>query len=351
MTHTPLRDNPLHDHTAAVRQIMQLVDVAASRRATVVVAGDSETGPETIARAIHIRGDRADGALVKIDCSKLSADELEQELFGIAVRAGRGGTTDGEDLEPFTRGSRIYQALGGTLLLEHAARLSASVQARLVRVLNHRSAMLEPARQRVPVNVRLVLAADREFDLACRDGHIRAELHSSPSTLRITLPEMQVNGDDVPVLASHLLEDACREANVQRKELTSLAQILLTAMVRRRTALELRFLLEGLVTRVRDRVIRVEDLLANLLVDDEVGPLGTAASLRDAREQFERKYIMAVIQRHHGRIPHAARALGIQRANLYRKLRHLDVSPDNTRSAIRRDLRSPMAKGTHKATA
>jgi DNA-binding NtrC family response regulator len=267
------------------------------------------------------------------------------------VRAGRGGTTDGEDLEPFTRGSRLYQALGGTLFLEHSALLSASLQARLVRVLHHRSAMLEPARQRVPVNVRLVLAADRAFDAACRDGLIRPELHSSPSTLRITLPELQVNPDDVPVLASHLLEDACKEANVQRKELTSLAQILLTAIVRRRTALELRFLLEGLVTRVRDRVIRVEDLLANLLVDDEVGPLGTAASLRDAREQFERKYIMAVIQRHHGRIPHAARALGIQRANLYRKLRHLDVSPDNTRSAVRRDLRAPMAKGTHKATA
>src|SRR5689334_23164238 len=99
MTQTPLRDNPLHDHTAAVRQIMQLVDVAASRRATVVVAGESEIGLETIARAIHIRGDRSDGALVKIDCSKLSASELEQELFGVTVKAGRGATTDGEDLE------------------------------------------------------------------------------------------------------------------------------------------------------------------------------------------------------------------------------------------------------------
>jgi DNA-binding NtrC family response regulator len=341
----------LLDHTAAVRQIMQLVDVAASRRSTVVVAGESETGPETVARAIHIRGDRADGALVKIDCSKIAAGELEQELFGVAVRAGRGGTTDGEDHEPFTRGSRLYQALGGTLFLQSAETMPPALQARLVRVITHRSAMLEPARQRVPVNVRVVLAADRSFDLACREGRVHAELHASPSTLRITLPSLHADPDEVPVLAGHLLEDVCKDANVPRKELTSLAQIMLTAMVRRRTALELRFLLEGLVTRVRDRIIRVEDLLANLMVDDEVGPLGTAASLRDAREQFERKYIMAVIQRHHGRIPHAARALGIQRANLYRKLRHLDVSPDNTRSAVKRDMRPAMAKGTHKATA
>jgi len=269
----------------------------------------------------------------------------------VSVRTGPGPTTDGEDLELFTRGSRLYQAQGGTMFLQSAEEMPPALQARLVRVLAQRSAMLDPARQRVPVNVRVVIAAGREFDLACRDGRVQAELHASPSILRITLPTLQLQPEEMPVLAGQLLDDVCKDANVPRKELTSLAQILLTAMVRRRSALELRFLLEGLVTRVRDRIIRVEDLLTNLMVDDEVGPLGTAASLRDAREQFERKYIMAVIQRHHGRIPHAARALGIQRANLYRKLRHLDVSPDDTRSAVRRDMRSPIAKGTHKASA
>jgi DNA-binding NtrC family response regulator len=203
------------------------------------------------------------------------------------------------------------------------------------------------------VNVRLVVAADPEFDLACKDGHIQAGLHGMASALRITLPSLPTDPEDVPLLASHLLEDLCKDAKVQRKELTSLAQILLTAMVRQRTAFELRFLLEGLVTRVRDRVIRVEDLLANLLVDDVMGPLGTAASLRDAREQFERKYIVAVIERHHGRIPHAARALGIQRANLYRKLRHLDVSPVTARpqAVVSRRGRAAVAKRIHKPTA
>lgn len=349
MTQTALCDSPILDHTAAVREIMQLVDIAASRRSTVVVAGDWEPGPEVIARAIHIRGDGADGSLVTFDCSRVQPDELERELFGTLDTAA--ATTGGDNPESLARGSRLYQALGGTLFLQRAGRLPAAVQARLVRLLAQRSAIVEPAGQRIAVNVRLVIAADREFAMACEDGHIRADLHGSPSALRITLPALVVQPDDVPALAAHLLEDLCRDAKVQRKELTSLAQILLTAMARRRTALEISFLLEGLVTRVRGAVIRVEDLLANLLVDDDMGPLGTAASLRDAREQFERKYIMAVIQRHHGRIPHAARALGIQRANLYRKLRHLDVSPDNTRLPITPSIPSAMAKRTHKATA
>src|SRR6185436_18864069 len=113
----------------------------------------------------------------------------------------------------FTRGSRLYQALGGTLFLQSIHVMPPALQARLVRVLSQRSAMLEPAEQRVPVNIRAVIAADREFDMACRDGRIQSELHSSPTTLRINLPGLQPAAEEVPVLAGHLLEDICKDAN------------------------------------------------------------------------------------------------------------------------------------------
>jgi two-component system nitrogen regulation response regulator NtrX len=283
-----------------------------------------------VARVIHARGGSAASPFIAVDCSKVRGQALELQLFGIAAQ-GTGGSAAGPALEPLTRASRLFHAHRGTLLLEHPTEMSARMQARLLRVLTRGEAVLVPEEERVRLDVRVIVAGDADFELACEEGRFSRELHGVLSRVRIPLPVLRVRQAEVPALAAHLLEDVCRGARVPTKGLTSLAQILLGAITRA-TALELRLVLEDLVMRVPDRVIRVEDVLGNVLVEGIIGPLVTTTSLRDARTRFERQYITAVLERHRGRIPHAARSLGIQRTNLYRKLRRLDVAPDSVRS-------------------
>jgi two-component system nitrogen regulation response regulator NtrX len=316
-------------HLSSIRQIMSLVDAAAAARDHVAIIGEPGAGHEMVARVIHARGGNAASPFAAIDCSKLRGQALELQLFGVPAQ-GANGSGPGPSLEPLTRASRLVQARGGTLLIEHPAQMSARVQARLLRVLTRREAVLVPEQERIALDVRIVVAGDAEFELAREDGRLSPELHAALSRVRIPLPVLRMRQAEVPALAAHLLEDICRSARVPTKTLTSLAQILLGA-VTRATALELRLVLEDLVMRVPDRVIRVEDVLGNVLVEGIIGPLVTTTSLRDARTRFERQYITAVLERHRGRIPHAARSLGIQRTNLYRKLRRLDVAPDSVR--------------------
>lgn len=314
--------------SASVRQTIAQVDAAARQR-LVVVGGSSDSEHDLVARVLHARGHRADGPFVRVDCAKLPASTLERELFGTARPGGAGGDADAP--EPLTRTGRLHQAAGGTLFLEHAAALPPVAQARLAHLLARRQATLEPEGELLSLDVRVVIAADAEFDRACQDGRMLTDLHGTPGATRITLPAIETTPADIPGLAVQLLADLCEEARVPGKELTSLAQILLTAVVHRSTPLELRFLLEEIVKRVPRRVIRVEDVVTVLRIDMGPGAGVAAPSLRDAREHFERKYIAEVIERHQGRIPHAARTLGIQRANLYRKLRTLKWDPPGRR--------------------
>jgi DNA-binding NtrC family response regulator len=325
MTLAAASEEPILHLTQLVRQVMESVNLAAARRTTVLVTGESAAGLEFVARAIGRRGDGADAPFVTVDCAQLPGDELESALFGVAADEAGGGTGRPDEGEPLTRGSHLYQAAGGTLFLRHAARMSAAVQARLARVLEQRAVILHPAARRVGVNLRLVVAGDPGCTLTCSDGRIPAGLFASKGAMQVVVPPLDTRPEDIPALAAELLKDLCEDAKVPHKTLTSLSQLLLAAAVRDQTALELRFFLEGLVGRIRGRVIRAEDLLAALFADAPIRPPGTTVPLRDAREQFERAYIASVIQRHRGRIPHAARALGMQRENLYRKLRHLDL--------------------------
>jgi two-component system nitrogen regulation response regulator NtrX len=131
--------------------------------------------------------------------------------------------------------------------------------------------------------------------------------------------------EDIPVLATHFLKDICRANKTPIKTLTRSALTLLAALPWRGNAPELRALLERLVQLVPQGLIRLEDVLAQTQLEGSLSPSGHDATLRQARARFERDYIAAVLQHRHGRIAEAAKVLGIQRTNLYRKMRRLNL--------------------------
>jgi two-component system nitrogen regulation response regulator NtrX len=186
--------------------------------------------------------------------------------------------------------------------------------------------VLSSDRARVELDIRPIAAVEPGFESAVEEGRLRRDLYDRLSLIRIELPPLRQRREDIPFLANHFLKEICRASGAPIKTLTRSAVTLLGALPWRGNAPELRALLERLVLLTPHGSIRLEDVLAQVRLDgSEVAAVG-GTTLREARLRFERDYIAAVVRQHHGRMGEAAHALGIQRTNLYRKLRQLSVS-------------------------
>lgn len=305
----------------AMTQVAEIVKHAASGRCGILICGERGTGRETIARAIHSHGPDPSAPFIVVNCAEPTPIELE--LFGTPSASTRGG--DQRGLDRMGADSRLLEASGGILFLEHITEMPSRTQARLMRVLRDREVFIDDSDQPVALDVRPIASVDMAIEAAVEDGRIRAELFERLSLIRIDVPPLRMRKEDIPALASHLLKSLCRENGRPIKTITRSALTLLSALPWRGNGTELRGLLERLILLVPNGLIRLEDVLAHTQLDAGIGPTGADATLRQARARFERDYIGAVLQHHHGRVAEAARVLGIQRTNLYRKMRRLHL--------------------------
>jgi two-component system nitrogen regulation response regulator NtrX len=310
-----------------MREVMQLVGRAAAMRAGVMIRGEDGSGRQIVARAIHAV-QATGGRFVSVDCAAFDSDDLEHELFGSASRPA-GGDLAARGLERVSRGSRIVEASGGTLYLRNLLEAPTRVQARLARALRDREAIAADTGESIPLDVRPMAGVDPGFDTALQDGRVREDLYRRLSVIRIDLPPLRNRREDIPALANYFVREICASLRMPPKTLSRPALALISALPWRGNADELRALLEAMVTSIASgKAIGLEDVLAHVRLDGGAVVFSNGGTLRQARARFEREYIAAVLEQHHGRISEAAKALGIQRTNLYRKLRSLRVSRD-----------------------
>ena len=211
------------------------------------------------------------------------------------------------------------------LFVENVTDLSARAQARLVRALRDREVFSEEARAPLALSLRIVASAELAITSALEEGRLRPDLYERLSLIRIDVPALRQRREDIPALATHFLKELCQANSRPMKTLTRPALTLLSALPWRGNVPELKALLERLVVLVPQGLIRLEDVLAHTQLEGTPAPMRLDATLKQARERFEMDYIAAVLQHHHGRIADAARVLGIQRTNLYRKMRQLNL--------------------------
>jgi len=309
----------------AMRLVMDLVLRAASAKCGITISGERGTGREMIARAILAHGPDPDAPFVKLDCSSPAPEDIELQLFGTVAKKWTGGTPERRTLERLGQGSKIEEAAGGILFLENLAEMPARVQARLVHVLRDREASIDGRAASMALDLRPIASVDNTIHAAIDEGTLRADLHERLSLIQIDVPAFRQRREDIPVLATHFLKELCHKNGQSMKSLTRPALTMLAALPWRGNAPELKALLERLILLVPHGLIRLEDVLAHTQLEGTIGPTGVDATLRKARARFERDYIAAVLQHHHGRIADAARVLGIQRTNLYRKMRRLNL--------------------------
>jgi two-component system nitrogen regulation response regulator NtrX len=215
-------------------------------------------------------------------------------------------------------------ARSGTLFVNDVTDLPAAVQARLARLVRDGEARMNG--ESVALEVRFIAGAPASIDVDVAENRLRADLYRRLAASRIDVPPLRDRAADVPIFASRLLEEACAGMKMPPRMFTQAALALLGALQWPGNIAELRDVVLRVATASTASAVHVEHLLPALQPSRARAPFRPARNLREARLQFERDYIAAVLEHHGGRMSAAARTLGIQRPNLYRKARQLGIS-------------------------
>lgn len=300
----------------SVRQAVDALRRAARSDEAVLIVAEPGFAPEAIARAVHESGPRAPHPFLSIDCSD-SPEAVIRRLFGVE-KPSRG------DFEAVGSDGAFARAGAGTIFLADAGEMPAAVQVRLSRLL--RDGEMRVRRSTVPIRFRLIASSARGLEADVRERRFRPELQRRLQRIRVDVPPLRDRLADLPALLDAVLSGVCRS----RRSTCGLAPAARTALAALRwpgNLDELREVLERLVDRSQNGIIRQEDVLADLQEPQpRPRPQPALASLRDARQTFEREYISTVLEEYGWRMTEAARVLGIERANLYRKTRQLGIT-------------------------
>ena len=319
----------LYCGSAAMRDVLPLIAQAAIAGAGALILGEGGSGRQAVARAIHHAADfngRA-GRFVVVDCAAVPSNQLAVDLFGPDPE----GLASSRGPESVSQGGRLYEARGGTIFLKSVTDAPTGLQARLARLFRDREAVLLETGATIPFDVRPIVAADAGLDAAVEEGRVRDDLFRRVSAIRITVPPLRGRTEDIAALANHFVRESCAIRRVPAKMMSRSLLSLLAALPWRGNAAELKKVIEAVVATSNSSRLALEDVLMHVRLDGGAMVFSGNGTLRQARARFERDYIGAMLRQHRGRIAEAAKALGIQRPNLYRKIRALNVNRPGSR--------------------
>lgn len=233
--------------SAAMRDVYRKIELYAPSDAAVIVTGETGTGKELVARALHAQGPRRTGPFVAVNCSAIAAELLESELFGHE----KGSFTGAQR----THRGRFERAHGGTIFLDEVGDMPLPAQAKLLRVLEEGMVERVGAERPVPVDVRVVGATNVPLERAVHDGRFRADLYHRLAVLRIQLPPLRQRPEDIPLLVEHFLGQFRRKYARPMERLTPEAMALLDAYLWPGNVRELRNVLERVFVETHSEVI------------------------------------------------------------------------------------------------
>ena len=301
----------------AMRPILQLLPAVAASTSTVLINGETGTGKELVARAIHAAGPRAAGPFVAVNCGALPDGLLESELFGHVRGAFTGAHRD--------RPGRFVQADGGTLLLDEIGEISPALQVRLLRVLQERVVEAVGSDHSRRVDVRVLAATHRDLHQLMASERLREDLYYRINVLRLDLPPLRERRADIPLLAEAFI---ARFNQAQGRDIVGLSSQALHALMQHRwpgNVRELENVIERAYLLCPGPQIQVGHLPPELArPDPRPGPAANA--LRGTRQAAEADSIRAALEHHQGNRRAAAQALGIHPSTLFRRMRSLGIS-------------------------
>ena len=306
-------------HSEAAVQVREAVAIYAGAEATVLIEGDTGTGKELVAQALHQASGRAANAFVAVNCGAVAESLLEAELFGYEEGAFTGSRRGG-------RIGLIESAHHGTLFLDEIGEMPLPLQTRLLRVLEEREVLRVGSSRPVPVDVRVIAATHRPVEEMVEEGGFRRDLYYRLNVLRIALPGLAQRRQDVAMLAEHFLQAGAQQAGEVIPELDASALALLEAHDWPGNVRELRNLMERLavITRASGQLTIDAGLLQRHAPELTARP-APARVTRGAARRPDRAQLQQALQRCAGDRAHLAAQFGISRTTLWRWLREADL--------------------------
>jgi two-component system nitrogen regulation response regulator NtrX len=305
----------------AMNHLREQVALSAPTNGRVLILGESGTGKELVARTIHQTSRRKSGPFVEVNCAAIPEELIESELFGHVRGAFTGAVAD--------KRGRFEEASGGTIFLDEIADMSLKTQAKVLRVLQEQVMERVGGTQRIRVDVRVLAATNKDLPAEIRAGRFREDLFFRLNVIPIFVPPLRERQQDVPLLAEHFMallaaEDRKRPKRFAPEAAARLQQYSWPGNVR-----ELRNVIERLLIFSSGDTITAQDLgfLGRDGVPDTPPAQGPVVPLSEARDNFERDYILQTLAAQQGNMSRTAEVLGVERSNLYKKLRAFGITP------------------------
>jgi two-component system response regulator HydG len=307
--------------SAAMQRVFDMIERVAETDATVLVTGESGSGKELVARAIHHRSRRKGGPMVAINCAALPETLLESELFGHA----KGAFTDAKT----ARKGLLLEASGGTLFLDELGEMPLGMQAKLLRALEDRKVRPVGGASEVEFDARIVAATNRDLESLVEEKRFREDLFYRVNVVHIDLPPLRSRGRDVLLLAQTFVERFAKRHGKQVTGITTEAMEKLLAYAWPGNVRELQNSIERAVTLARFAEVKVDDLPPKIrdYRSSDVLLAGADPAELVTLEEVERRYIQRVMEAVAWNKTEATRVLGIDRSTLYRKLDRYGLSP------------------------
>ncbi len=308
----------------AINQLRQQIERVAPTGSRVMITGAPGSGKEVVGRLLHARSRRSDGPFVAINCATMRPDRLEIELFG--CEASNDGTP--RKIGTFER------AHGGTLFLDEVADMPLETQGKIVRALQEQTFERVGGSRRVEVDVRVVASTNRELAVEIAAGRFREDLFYRLNVVPIRVPPLRERREDIPLLARHFMARGADAARIEIRDLGEDALAALQAYTWPGNVRQLRNVIDWLLIMApgdASEPVRADMLpneitaIAPSVVKWDKGSEIMTLPLRDAREVFEREYLLAQVTRFGGNISRTASFVGMERSALHRKLKSLGV--------------------------
>lgn len=309
--------------SAAMNQLRSLIERVAPANSRILISGAPGSGKEIVARAVHAASSRADAPFVVLSAATLTPETVEQELFGSEPGEGR-----------LHKVGALEEAHTGTLYLDEVGEMPKETQAKILRVLVDQSFLRLGGTNRVQVDVRIVASTSRDLVQAIAQGKFREDLYHRLSVVPIRVPSLSERRDDIPELIDGFMEQMAQSAGMPKRKISDEALAVLQSHDWPGNLRQLRNNVERLMILVSGES---DSEITSEMLPQEIGslvpstPTGSGGErimsmpLREAREMFEKEYLVAQINRFGGNISRTAEFIGMERSALHRKLRSLEV--------------------------
>ena len=305
----------------AMQKIFEVINVVAATDATILIEGATGTGKDLLAKVIHSAGRRSDRPFVKVNCAAIPDNLLESEMFGYVKGAFTGAEKD--------KTGRFQEADGGTIFLDEIGDLPLALQAKLLRVLEDKEFYRLGSRHTVKVNVRIISASNRNLENLVAKQLFREDLYYRLNLFRIGLPELRDRQVDLPILIGHILRRLSASGGRRLPEVSEKVMEILLNYRYPGNVRELENILEHALIICQEKTIQPRHLPEYLQIRRTTRKPPAKRSFRPlhASDAEERENIISVLQQHNGHRTKTAKALGIERTTLWRKIKKYGIIP------------------------